>query len=123
MEGLSNHNFVKNEGLSIALDYDETYTAAPELFRIFVLTAKAQGHKVTFVTYRSPNGDNEDIKADSKKLAIDIVYTSGQQKEHIFKADFWIDDCPDTIVSAEKMKNMYKGCVVNKDLEIKYEVD
>ena len=52
--------------MRIALDYDETYTAAPVLFKLFVLAAIQYGHKVTFVTYRPKTGCNDDIKHDAK---------------------------------------------------------
>lgn len=103
--------------LNIALDYDETFTEAPVLFKAFVELFKTHGHKITFVTFRSNRGDNSDIEADANDLDIDIVFTCGRQKQHVFKADIWIDDSPETIVSAKKLGNMYDGCLANNDMD------
>lgn len=108
----------------IALDYDETYTHAPELFKEFVRLAKLGGHSVTFVTYRDSRWGaqyNSDIENDAVDLCIDIVYTGGKQKSHIFKADIWIDDSPVTIPAAVEMGDMYDGCLVNNDMVILHE--
>ena len=102
--------------MKIALDYDETYNAAPMLFKSFVLLAKEQGHLVTFVIYRTPYVGNSDIEADANELGIDIVFTSGVQKQHVFKADIWIDDSPETIVSADLMGKRYDGCLASNDM-------
>ena len=102
---------------NIALDYDETYTAAPELFKCIVKMMQEHGHLVTFVTYRAPFFGNDDIEADANDLGIDIVYTSGRQKQHLFQADIWIDDSPEYIVSADLLGKMYNGCLVNNDMD------
>ncbi|URC15316.1 phosphatase [Paraglaciecola Antarctic GD virus 1] len=99
-----------------ALDYDDTYTAAPVLFKAFVANALMYGHTVKFVTYRPAKGSNGDIEADALDLGINIVYTAGRQKQHVFKADVWIDDAPATIVRCDDLKNYHTGCLVNKDL-------
>lgn len=116
MQGLDNSNFTEEKKLTIALDFDETYTADPLLFEIFINSAKKNGHEVTFVTYRPPYGDNSDIESAANHLDINIVFTSGKQKQHVFKADIWIDDSPETIVSAEKLGHMYDGCLMNNDM-------
>lgn len=54
--------------MKIGLDYDETYTEAPMLFKLFVLQAIQEGHEVTFVTYRYPHIDNDDIHTDAADL-------------------------------------------------------
>lgn len=38
--------------MKIALDYDETFTADPELWKPFVAHCKARLHEVKFVTAR-----------------------------------------------------------------------
>jgi hypothetical protein len=103
--------------MQIALDFDETYTADPMLWASFVTKCKVRGHTVTFVTYRPDNGDNSDIEYEAECLHIDIVYTGGRQKQHVFEADIWIDDSPATIVRCEDLKNMLNGCIINKDLK------
>jgi len=97
----------KKYQLSIALDYDETFTADRELWTLFVFAAINKGHKVTFVTYRYEGLNNEDIITDAKQLGIEIVFTGCGQKSECFKADIWIDDCPITIPSIETMGDFY----------------
>lgn len=101
--------------MKIALDYDETFTAAPILWKMFVEMAKQHGHDVKFVTYRDPRWSNDDICADAYDMGIEIIFTAGKQKQHVYQADIWIDDSPETIVSFEKLGNMYNGCLINND--------
>ena len=120
VDHLTNNNFTEKDDtkMKIALDYDETFTAAPMLFKPFVLLAQQQGHLVTFVTFRSSKYcDNHDIEADANELGIDIVFTEGKQKQHVFKADIWIDDSPDTIVDFKLMGDTYDGCLLSGDVE------
>lgn len=81
----------------IALDFDETYTAAPELWDAFVNEALSRKHRVVFCTYRHAEWRNGDIEEAAAKLGIPIVYTNGSQKATECYADIWIDDAPETI--------------------------
>lgn len=103
--------------MKIALDYDETFTADPKALTNVVKVFQHCGHTVTFVTFRDGRGPNHDISADAQELGIDIVFTAGKQKQHVFNADIWIDDEPATIVRFEDLGNMYGGCLTNNDLK------
>jgi len=92
--------------LSIALDYDETFTANRELWTGFIALAKSLNCKITFVTYRMQNAQNMDIIADAYRLGINIVFSNGQPKSSVFVADIWIDDSPITIPSHEAMTDL-----------------
>lgn len=100
MYGLTTHYYYQ---LSIALDYDECFTANRELWTNFVLLAKSLNSNVTFVTFRHETQNNKDIIADAKYLDIPILFSNGKQKSSVFKADIWIDDTPITIPSLEAM--------------------
>ena len=102
--------------MKIALDFDDTYTADPMLWTAFITKCKTRGHTVTFVTYRPDNGDNTDIEHEADCLHIDIVYTSGKQKQHCHNADVWIDDSPETIVNYDMLCDMKHGCEINEDV-------
>lgn len=111
--------------MKISLDYDETYTADPVLWSVFIKQAKQRSHEVKFVTYRySPNvygengvdSRNQDIFDDSIKEGIEIVYTNGKQKSNFYDADIWIDDYPETIPSSHTMSIMVSGCILQKDI-------
>lgn len=104
--------------MKIALDYDETYTAKPALFKQFVIMAKQYGCEVKFVTYRDHRYCNEDIHADASDLGIDIIFTAGKQKQHIYDADIWIDDNPIVIPRFAELGEMYDGCLVNNDVGV-----
>lgn len=90
--------------MRIALDYDDTFTLDRPLWTRFVEDVlKNQGNSVTFVTFRGPDWSNYDIEEDAKRLGIDIVYTNGQHKMNVFKADVWIDDRPELIVPLDPL--------------------
>ncbi len=82
----------------IALDYDGTYTADPELWLMFVLNAQQRGHSVICATMRTPQ-EGKDM-CPILVNTIEIIYTSRQakliylEKLGIFP-DIWIDDSPD----------------------------
>ena len=101
--------------LKIALDFDDTYTADPVLWKLFVDSCIARGHDVKFVTYRDGRYGNHDIEYASECLGIPIIYCAGKQKQHCYDADIWIDDDPSTIVNFEMLGKMYDGCLVNND--------
>lgn len=86
--------------MNIAIDFDGTYTADPQLWNLFIMQAKSLGHKIYCVTMRY---------ADEKEAAIvqntignycdEIIYTARIAKKEItnnlnIKIDIWIDDNP-----------------------------
>lgn len=87
----------------IAIDYDDTYTADPELWKPFLLHAKARGHSVICVTSRCES-DREEVDRDLGKICADIVFTAGEQKRPFahrrgYDPKVWIDDMPEAICS------------------------
>jgi hypothetical protein len=102
--------------MKFALDFDDTYTATPDLWGPWIAHAKRLGHSVTFVTFRSKSGNNSDILQESILNDIEIVYSEGRQKRHVFPdADVWIDDMPEVIPSYGQLRNMSLGCEFMKD--------
>lgn len=97
--------------LTIALDFDDTFTADPFLWTQFVCLAKGEGHTVIMITYRNftENGKgNEDIETIKDKLNIPLIYTNRNQKEIVaiqagYTVDIWIDDMPELIPTYNKM--------------------
>lgn len=102
--------------MKIALDYDETYTADPGLWELFVKEAQRRGHQVVIVSFRFQFGDNRDLEATASALSVPVVYTNARQKQHIVQADVWIDDSPESVVSECAMRAMLHGCERNGDL-------
>lgn len=85
----------------IAVDFDDTYTADPDLFNAFIQLAKAKGHYVVCVTSRPPDFDNSDI--ERAMPGIEVIYTNGKQKREaaieqgLPDVDIWVDDMPQYI--------------------------
>ena len=101
---------VLNKPLKIALDFDDTYTAMPEIWDAFIGACQSAGHAVTIVTARqervaSPSY-NHDIRLVCDKHGIEVVYTFGDQKSVFFDADIVIDDCPCAWPSMDLIKSM-----------------
>ena len=74
-----------------AIDYDGTYTNAPELFNSIIAEIETAGHRVICLTMRRPD--------EPIKMPCDIVYTSRRAKalfaaENGIKVNIWIDDNP-----------------------------
>jgi len=82
----------------IALDYDGTYTADPELWLLFINQAQKHGHTIICATMRSPQeGVDICMKLQSK---VEIIYTARKAKRLALESrsifpDIWIDDSPD----------------------------
>lgn len=93
--------------MKIALDYDATYTADPILWDAFVAHAKERGHDVKIVTARGDASAfyyNIDLRQDAEMLGVEVVYTSGLQKQDVYGADIWIDDRPDAVVGTHQVQ-------------------
>lgn len=87
--------------LTIALDYDGTVTADPELWKTFLKQAKSRRHRVAIVTMRYPE---EPILDTIAAMAWRVIYTSRRAKENFLSSrgihiDIWIDDNPGYIFS------------------------
>lgn len=89
--------------MKIALDFDDTYTRDPQLWDMFIMHAQRYGHDIRIVTFRSDNGNNDDVIAVSNGWNIPVLFTGGVRKrqycyEQGFMVDVWIDDMPEIIV-------------------------
>ena len=79
----------------ISLDYDDTYTADPELFKAFADLAKSRGHIVVIVTARKESMPIPDVGCE-------VFYTNGKPKAQFMReqglaVDIWVDDWPEVI--------------------------
>lgn len=95
----SQYEGLSQRPLKISLDYDKTFTAAPDLWTMLVVNAKNLGHDIRFVTFRHKNPiiENKDIETDARKLDIPIIYSEYRPKRIAWDADIWIDDMPELI--------------------------
>lgn len=88
--------------MTIAVDFDDTFTADPDLWWSFVELCKARGHRVVVVTYRSKNGQFAYEVERVIRGRLPVVWTERRQKKAIalaegYEVDIWIDDRPELI--------------------------
>ena len=81
--------------MRIALDYDGTFTRAPQLWAKVVNLIKDDGHDVFIVTNRYPD-------AEIQVSGLNVIYTSMEPKGAYMArcgvpVDIWIDDHPNRI--------------------------
>lgn len=93
--------------LTFSLDFDRTFTAAPQLWRDFIANAHAAGHRVVLITRRpDTNADRDEVTKRTATANLDRLIFAGQtQKEDAARAagetiDIWIDDHPAGIPAA-----------------------
>lgn len=100
--------------LTISVDFDQTFSADPELWGSFALEAVASGNTVVMITRREDTPENQAAVADtlgdyaqafSTVLLIgpETLKDDAAQKAGI-DVDIWIDDSPQT-VRAEEQKS------------------
>jgi hypothetical protein len=82
--------------MTIALDYDFTYTADRQLWDKFIADAKNCGHRVCCVTHRRPENAITDL------TSVEIIYTSYRAKRRHceslgLRVNVWIDDSPESV--------------------------
>lgn len=88
--------------MRIALDYDKTYTADPEMWDCFITLAKSRGHSVEVVTMRRQVWE-ETLPPDLVDRVSRVEYTDRKGKMAHMEAlgrhiDIWIDDSPHFII-------------------------
>jgi len=88
----------------IAIDYDETYTAAPVFWDQVIKFGKTHGHDFICVTGRNDRDVTEFIDSDIK-----TIYTDGEYKKVVCRKlgispDIWIDDSPGFIEPGRKLQ-------------------
>lgn len=95
--------------MHVAIDYDGTYTAAPEAWSAAVAALRDAGVRVSMVTARD---DRYDRNAELDMIAesgTPVHYTRGFAKRqwmtHIAEdpVDVWIDDRPESVIGNSQM--------------------
>ena len=89
--------------ISIALDYDDTFTADPDLWRAFIADAVARGHSVVCITARRKTLENQQELAREMPEGVRVHFSYDEPKADYAKrngvpVDVWIDDHPGWIV-------------------------
>jgi HK97 family phage prohead protease len=104
------------QGLLISLDFDQTFTAAPGLWRSFMTEALARGNRVCCVTRREDNEKNrEELRLAFGEHFGDLagVVLAGPDRRKRSAAadaglspDIWIDDKPETVPEPEETRGL-----------------
>lgn len=94
--------------MRIAVDFDGTFTADPELWLRFMLDAERRGHDVFIVTFRNDLYDG-DVLLHEVATRFKTYYTRGVAKRWWClhhgpgTVDVWIDDTPEAILENSPM--------------------
>jgi hypothetical protein len=86
----------------IAIDFDDTLTADAALWRGFIESAKAWGHRCICITARCDTDENRETLSEwmhSHGIDLPVIFTGLASKvEHAerigLNVDIWIDDDP-----------------------------
>lgn len=89
--------------LTIAIDYDDTYTADPSFWDKFIQLAVEHSHKVICITARRNILEHRQELMKSLPEGIEIYFSYDEPKADFIKrqnivVDIWIDDSPGWIV-------------------------
>lgn len=109
----------------LAMDFDRTFTADMEFWRLIIQLAVHRGHSVICVTGRTPtpSGRAELVNAfgeQTLKLLKDVIFCDHSPKrqrtrELGYNVDVWIDDLPEGVGAADKsvfraLEEIYPVC-------------
>ncbi len=98
--------------LTISIDYDRTFTAAPGLWRSFIADATNRGNRIVCISRREDNEVNrEEMRLAFGDLDVSqlVLCGTGTQKrdaaaEKGLDVDVWIDDYPEGIPAARSVE-------------------
>jgi len=96
--------------LTISIDYDRTFSAAPGLWRSFVAEAVGRGNRVVCISRRDDTEANRDeLRTAFAELEVSQLVLCGTQTQKRDAAaaagldvDIWVDDYPEGIPSAQQ---------------------
>lgn len=90
--------------MTISLDFDETYTRDPEMWRKFAHMAVSMGHEIVLITNRTPEQGAE-VRAALRGVPVSAVVFAGRApkreaaRRQGIRVDVWVDDLPHTVDS------------------------
>ena len=106
VRGRKRHRSVKSVGLTIAIDYDNTFNADEVLWASFIRIAIERGHFPCIVTARMKTQSNQDEIGNSlRQHGSDVPVLFTEQASKLLavhsmgmQVDIWIDDNPKALV-------------------------
>jgi len=87
----------------ISIDFDDTWTADPDLWKAFARQAKRRGHTVILATNRAPRRDLMFPVEQAVTPWVDAIVFAGPspKREAVarrgYDVDVWIDDYPSSV--------------------------
>jgi hypothetical protein len=89
--------------MNIAIDYDDTFTADPDLWDSFIKWAMLRGHCVVCITARQKTLENQEELGQALPSGVVAHFSYDEPKSDYAKrngipVDVWIDDMPGWIV-------------------------
>jgi len=99
------HHKPAERSLLISIDYDQTFSAAPGLWRSFIADASNRGNRVVCITRRQDTEENrEELRLAFAGVDLAKLLLCGPDKqkrqaaaEAGLEVDVWIDDSPEVI--------------------------
>jgi HK97 family phage prohead protease len=96
--------------LTISIDFDRTFTAAPGLWRSFIVDATGRGNRVVCISRRADTEENrQELRLAFGDLELSDLILCGTETQKRAAAaaaglevDVWIDDYPEGIVSRSR---------------------
>lgn len=105
-----------NEQLTIAVDFDDTFTADPGLWGCFINDARARGHRVICVTARQDSPSQQLELRTALGDGVEVLFADGRPKRlHAqskgIDVDIWCDDMPEVIAPDSRVSALQKRIV------------
>lgn len=91
-----------SDKLTIAIDFDDTFTADPELWSHVIAEMQRRGHRVICVSGCRNTLANRTLRKSALPSGVDLFvsYDCPKRwfmKQHRIDVDIWIDDRPESI--------------------------
>lgn len=95
--------------LTIAIDYDDTFSADKDAWSSVVRVLQNAGHNVVCVTSRRGTFDSIAELSGELPGGVGVVYCNHNPKRVVtaekgIHVDIWIDDCPESIPTRQEME-------------------
>lgn len=95
--------------LTIAIDFDDTFTADPTAWNRVIVTLQECGHRVVCVSARRNEFSHREQLRESLPDGVEILLSYDTPKRMFARAngvevDIWIDDMPEAIPNRNEME-------------------
>lgn len=85
---------VSRRPLTFGLDFDDTVTRNPDLFKEIIAVIIKYGAEVYITTARDKSMWCEQLSKFVEETNITVIFTSTKAKQDVAEVDIWIDDFP-----------------------------